>query len=175
MLLFNSIPSGKRGRGGGGGGGISPIPLQCTFCQAYKNKLNTLSTCEGGHYQPAALQDTPTAFHTGRDNKTGSTSPGVYLMKVTYFSWQPHGSCELQSSQLSGRLVCDSRDRPRNGLRNFDPAFDLSTCVIFKRGNPSVCAGAEVRNDYFPHKHMANRSSIEMESGSKRAKKSEFF
>ena len=34
-------------------------------------------TCEGGHYEPAAPQDTPTAFHTGRDNQTGATSPAV--------------------------------------------------------------------------------------------------
>ena len=34
-------------------------------------------TYEGGHFQPAALQDTPTAFHTGRDNKTGPTNPAV--------------------------------------------------------------------------------------------------
>ena len=36
-----------------------------------------LSTCEGSHYEPAALQDMPTAFHTGRDNKTGAASPAI--------------------------------------------------------------------------------------------------
>ena len=43
----------------------SPTPLQ------------SAPTCEGGHYEPEALQDTPTTLHTGRDNKTGSTSPAV--------------------------------------------------------------------------------------------------
>ena len=35
--------------------------------------MREATTCEGGHYQPAALQNTLRAFHTGRDNKPGST------------------------------------------------------------------------------------------------------
>ena len=50
--------------------GWRPLTLAATLA-------HSSAICEGSHYKPAELQDTTTAFHTGRDNKTGSTSSAV--------------------------------------------------------------------------------------------------
>ena len=53
--------------------GWRPLTLAATL--AYSAAVGPY--LRGGHYESAAPQDTPTAFHTGRDNQTGATSPAV--------------------------------------------------------------------------------------------------